>query len=80
MTYGFDIRALVKSIIDKVLEIDLLLVFCMDSKLLYECLVKLGTTQEKRLIIDVIAFIRHINKEKSQKSNGLRENRTLLIL
>jgi hypothetical protein len=69
MTYGFDIRALVKSIIDKVLEIDLLLVFCMDSKLLYECLVKLGTTQEKRLIIDVIAFIRHINKWIKGESN-----------
>jgi len=27
-----------------------------DSYLLYECLVKLGTTKEKRLIIDIIAI------------------------
>ena len=44
MTYGFDIGALVKSIIDKVLEIDLPLVLCTNSKLLYKCLVKLGIT------------------------------------
>jgi hypothetical protein len=42
MAYRFDIRALVKLIIDKVLGIDLLLVLCIDFKLLYECLVKLG--------------------------------------
>ena len=38
------------------LRIDLLLVLCTNSKLLYECLVKLGTTQEKRLIIDIICL------------------------
>jgi hypothetical protein len=56
MTYGFDIRALVKFTIDKVLEIDLPLVFCINSKSLYKCLVKLGITQEKRLIIDVMCL------------------------
>ena len=56
MTYSFDIRALMKSIIDKVLKIDLLLVLCINSKLLYKCLVKLGTTQEKRLIIDIMCL------------------------
>jgi hypothetical protein len=56
MVYGFDIRALVKSTIDKALQIDLLLVICTDSKSLYEYLVKLGTMQEKRLMIDVMCF------------------------
>jgi hypothetical protein len=32
------------------------IVVCTDSYLLYECLVKLGITQEKRLIIDIIAL------------------------
>jgi hypothetical protein len=32
------------------------IVVCTDLYLLYECLVKLGTTQEKRLIIDIIAL------------------------
>jgi hypothetical protein len=32
------------------------LVICTDSYSLYECLVKLGTTKEKRLIIDIMAL------------------------
>jgi hypothetical protein len=43
MAHGFDIGALVKSMIDKVLGIDLPLVLYIDSKSLYECLIKLGT-------------------------------------
>jgi hypothetical protein len=31
-------------------------VVCTDSFSLYECLVKLGTTKEKRLMIDIIAL------------------------
>ena len=38
------------------LRIDLPLVLCTNSKSLYECLVKLGTMQEKRLIIDIICL------------------------
>jgi hypothetical protein len=56
MAYGFDISALIKFIIDKVLKIDLLLIFYINSKSLYKCLVKLDTTQEKRLIIDIMCF------------------------
>ena len=29
---------------------------CINSKSLYECLVKLGTTQEKRLMIDILCL------------------------
>ena len=54
IAHGFNIGSLVKTIINKVLEIEVLLVVYIDSKSLYKCLVKLGTTREKRLIIDVI--------------------------
>jgi hypothetical protein len=53
MVHGFDIGASIKATIEKILEIDLPLVLCTDSRSLYDCLVKLGTTQEKRLMIDV---------------------------
>ena len=56
MAYGFNIGTLVKSIINKVLEIELLLVIYMNSKLLYKCLIKLGTTREKCLIINIICL------------------------
>jgi hypothetical protein len=47
IAHGFDIGNLVKSTINKVLEIEVLLVIYIDSKSLYEYLVKLGTTREK---------------------------------
>jgi hypothetical protein len=56
MVHGFDMGASVKSTVDKALRIELPLVVCTDSKSLYECLVKLGTTQEKRLMIDVMCL------------------------
>ena len=56
MAHGFNIGALVKSIINKVLEMELLLVVYTNLKLLYKYLVKLGTTREKRLIINVICL------------------------
>ena len=56
MVYGFNIGALIKATIKKILRIDLLIVICTDLRLLYNCLVKLGTTQEKRLIIDVMCI------------------------
>ncbi len=56
MAHGFDIGASVKSTIEKALTIDLPLILCTDSKSLYDCLVKLGTTREKRLMIDVMCL------------------------
>jgi hypothetical protein len=43
IAHGFNISGLVKSIINKVLEIEVPLVIYIDSKSLYEYLVKLGT-------------------------------------
>ena len=56
MAHGFDIAGAIKATIDKILNINLPLVLCTDSKSLYDCLVKLGTTQEKRLMIDVLCL------------------------
>jgi hypothetical protein len=56
IAHGFDISVAIKSTVNKILQIDLLLVLCTDSKSLYDCLVRLGTTQEKRLMIDVMCL------------------------
>ena len=42
MAHGFDMGISVKFIVNKALKIDLLLIVYMDSKSLYECLVKLS--------------------------------------
>jgi hypothetical protein len=56
MVHGFDMGAPIKATLEKILKIDLPLVLCTDSRSLYHCLVKLGTTQEKRLMIDVMCL------------------------
>jgi len=44
IAHGFNIGSLVKTIINRILEIEVPLVVYIDSKSLYEYLVKLGTT------------------------------------
>ena len=54
IVYRFNISAAVKSTVEQLLQIELPLILCTDSKSLYKYLVKLGTTQEKHFIIDII--------------------------
>jgi hypothetical protein len=43
---------------------EILLVICTNSYFLYECLVKLGITQEKRLMIDILALRQSYKRKK----------------
>ncbi len=54
IAHSFDYAVVLKSTIEKIVQNDLLLVIYTDSKSLYEYLVKLGTTYEKRLIVNLI--------------------------
>jgi hypothetical protein len=56
MSHGFDTTCALKDTLDKITQHQTLIVICIDSFLLYECLVKLGTTYEKRLMIDIMAI------------------------
>lgn len=60
MTNGIDIAIplcmTVNQIMDQLALPMVPLIVCTDSRSLYECLVKLGTTKEKRLMIDVMAI------------------------
>jgi hypothetical protein len=56
MINDFDIEAVIKFIIERVLHISLSLILLTDSKFLYDFLVKLDTTAEKRLMIDLMCF------------------------
>lgn len=46
----------IKTTVDLILNMDVPLVICTDSKSVYDCITKLGTTQEKRLMIDVMSL------------------------
>ena len=56
MSNAFDISSAIKCTLEKILRTSLPLTICTDSKSLYDCLVKLGTTQEKRLMIDLMCL------------------------
>ena len=56
MTHAFDSASTIRSTIEQVLGKPVPLVMCTDSKSLYDCLVKLGTTKEKCLMIDLMCL------------------------
>ena len=56
MAHGFDLKAVLKTTLIRVLQFDIFMLICIDSKSLYECLVKLGITHEKRLMIDIMSL------------------------
>jgi hypothetical protein len=56
MINDFDVEAIIKSIIERMLHISLSLILLTDSKSLYDCLFKLGTIAEKRLMIDLMCL------------------------
>jgi hypothetical protein len=56
IAHRFNIGAVIKLTVNKILNINLLFVICTDLKSLYNCLIQLGTTQEKCLIINIICL------------------------
>jgi hypothetical protein len=56
MSHGFDTTYALKDTLDRITQCQTSIVICIDSFSLYKYLVKLGTTYEKRLIIDIIAI------------------------
>ncbi len=58
MTNDFDVDSIIKSTIERILKLNnsLSLIFCTNSKFLYDCLVKLDIISEKRLMIDLMCL------------------------
>jgi hypothetical protein len=56
MSHGFDTTYTLKDTLNRITQRQTPIVICINSFSLYECLVKLGTTYEKRLIIDIMTI------------------------
>ena len=77
MAYRFDIRAAIKLTINLVLNITIPLVICTDLKSLYNYLIRLSTTQEKRLMVDFIYLYQLYKYKEIAKIKQIKENTNL---
>ena len=64
---AFVIKTILKMITDNLKLLTILIIVYTDSYSLYECLVKLGTTKEKRLMIDIIAIWQSYKRRELMK-------------
>jgi hypothetical protein len=74
MAYSFNISAAIKAIVKLQLNISLPLILYTNFKSIYECLIKLGTIQEKRLIINVIYLHQLYKRHKIAKVKWIDRN------
>ena len=56
MVVGFDIGSVIQTTSSGILSTEILLVMCTDSYSLYDCMTKLGSIAEKRLMIDIMGL------------------------
>ena len=65
MTHDFDADAVIKSIVKKFLAISILfMIVCINSKFLYDCLIRLKITQKKRFMIDIMCLKKIYERRK----------------
>ncbi len=74
MTNEFDADSVIKSIIQRILNIFLSMILLTDSRSLYDCLVKLEITSEKRLMIDLMCLRQSYERRKITKIRWIDEN------
>ncbi len=77
MINDFDVEAIIKSIIERMLHISLSLILLTDSKFLYDCLVKLNTIAEKKLMIDLMCLRQSYKRRKIAEIRWINEDNNL---
>jgi hypothetical protein len=73
MTNEFDADSIIKSIIERILNIFLSMILLTDSRSLYDCFVKLEITSEKRLMIDLMCLRQSYERRKITKIRWIDE-------
>ncbi len=75
MTHEFDAESVIKSTIQRILNILFLsMILLTDSRSLYDCLVKLDITSEKRLMIDLMCLRQFYERREITKIRWIDEN------
>ncbi len=74
MAHEFDSGSVIKSIIERILNIFLSMILLTDSRSLYDCLVKLGITIEKRLMMNLMCLRQSYERRKIAEIRWIDEN------
>jgi hypothetical protein len=73
LVHDFDLDVALKAILSAILDRFVSFVLCIDSKSLYDCLVKLDTTQKKRFMIDVMSLRQSYERRKITKMKWIHD-------
>ena len=75
MISEFNAEAFIKSIVKKILSIfRIFMMACIDSKSLYDCLIKFEIMQKKRFMIDIMCLREIYEKRKITKIRRINGN------
>jgi hypothetical protein len=90
MVAGFNTGAVLQDITSKIISKAILLILCTDLYSLYDCITKLSTTAEKRLIIDIIGLRQSYERQeineirwidgKNNPANAITKDKPCLAL
>jgi hypothetical protein len=73
LAHDFDLDAALKATLSAILDRFVSLILCIDSKSLYDCLIKFDTTQKKRLMINVMSLRQSYERRKITKIKWIHE-------
>lgn len=73
MANGFDLGAVLKTTLTNVMQQSISLLLCTDSKSLFDCIVKLGTTRETRLMINIMGLRQTYEKREVSEVKWIAE-------
>jgi hypothetical protein len=74
MIHEFDSDSVIKSIIERILNIFLSMILLTDSRSLYDCLVKLEITIEKRLMMNLMCLRQSYERREIAEIRWIDEN------
>ena len=75
MNHVFDIETVIKTTIEKIFDIHISFILCIDSKSLYDYLMKFGITNEKRFMIDIMSFRQSYERREITEVRWIDENK-----
>ncbi len=76
--HDFDFEVVFKATLFAIFDRFVFFVLCIDSKLLYDCLIKLDTTQKKRFMINVMNLRQSYERRKITKIKWIHEINNLI--